>query len=50
MRLSALKESRLECWEMERSVKALIVLLLLSVLFDCQKREVAPGSLESAAL
>ncbi len=37
MRLSALKESRLECWKTERSVKALVVLLLLSVLFGCQR-------------
>src|ERR1019366_3269489 len=31
------KEPGLECWKMERSMKALIALLLLSVLFGCQK-------------
>jgi hypothetical protein len=37
MTLSAFKEPRLECWKMERSMKALFVLLFLSVLFGCQK-------------
>src|SRR5664279_5081190 len=49
MRWRAFKGPHLECWKMERSMKALVVLLLLSVLFGCQKSSDQASSQSAAS-